>query len=77
MEERIDIHIQSPDPAERDWEYDGDGNRIYKVEAGYGTKTLYKDEYHIWKDRYGHEWEPVKKEEPYKGVKEPYYVDLP
>ena len=45
MEERIDIHIQSPDPAERDWEYDGDGNRIYKVEAGYGTKTLYKDEY--------------------------------
>ena len=50
MEERIDIHIQSLRPVERDWEYDGDGNRIYKVEAGYGTKTLYKDEYLILKD---------------------------
>jgi len=62
------IHIQSPDPSERDWEYDGDGTRIYKIEAGYGTKTLYKDEYEAWKERYGHEWDPNK---------EPYYVGLP
>lgn len=27
------------DPDERDWEYDGDGNKIYKVEAGFPTKT--------------------------------------
>ena len=37
-----DINVQSPDPAERDWEYDNDGTRIYKPEAGYGCKTPYK-----------------------------------
>ncbi len=72
------IHIQSPDPSERDWEYDGDGTRIYKIEAGYGTKTLYKDEYEAWKERYGHDWEPEEEsKKPYKGVEEPYYVGLP
>ena len=25
------IHIQSPDPSERDWEYDGDGQKINKA----------------------------------------------
>ena len=38
------IDVQSPDPDERDWEYDGDGTRIYKLEAGYPTKTLVDDE---------------------------------
>ena len=71
------INIQSPDPAERDWEYDGDGTRIYKIEAGYMGKTPYNDDYEIWKSKYGHDWEPVKDKEKYKGVKEPYYVDLP
>lgn len=73
------INVQSLDPAERDWEYDDDGTRIYKVEAGFGTKTPYKDEYEIWKARYGHEWEPIpeKDKEKYIGVKEPHYVDLP
>ena len=76
------IHIQSPDPTERDWEYDGDGTRIYKIEAGYGTKTLYKDEYEAWKERYGHDWEPEEESEeeskkPYRGVEAPYYVGLP
>jgi len=69
------IHIQSPDPAERDWEYDGDGTRIYKIEAGYMGKTPYRDEYEQWKKRFGHDWEPEKPK--YKGVEEPYYVDLP
>jgi len=34
--------FQSLDPAEREWEYDGDGSRIYKPEAGYGCKTPYE-----------------------------------
>ena len=58
------INIQSPDPDERDWEYDGDGTRIYKISAGYGTKTPYDDEKEI-------------KKKPYRGVENPYYVDLP
>lgn len=70
-----DINIQSPDPAERDWEYDGDGTRIYKIEMGKPLKTLYNDEYESWKAKYGHEWES--EETTYKGVDEPYYVGLP
>lgn len=74
-----DMHIQSLDPQERDWEYDGDGNRIYKVEMGKPHKTLYNDEYESWKKRFGHDWEPYTKEEKKKwnGIEEPYYVDLP
>ena len=30
------IHL---DPDHREWEYDGDGKKIYKVEAGFGKKT--------------------------------------
>ena len=76
------IHIQSPDPSERDWEYDGDGTRIYKVEAGYGTKTPYKDEYEEWKELLGHEWHEKpeyekSKKKKYIGIEEPYYVGLP
>ena len=29
------------DPEQREGEYDGDGTRIFKPEAGFGTKTLY------------------------------------
>ena len=74
-----EINVQSPDPAKRDWEYDDDGTRIYRVEAGYGTKTPYKDEYEKWKSRFGHDWDPPTKEEKkrWNGVQEPYYVDLP
>ena len=63
-----DINFQSLDPAERDWEYDGDGTRIYKVKAGFIGKTPYDDEYEKWKERFGHEWQPEE---------EPYYVGLP
>ena len=38
------IDVQSPDPDERDWEYDADGTRIYKLDAGYPTKMLVDDE---------------------------------
>ena len=69
-----EINIQSLDPAERDWEYDGDGTRIYKPEAGNIGKTPYNDEYEIWKKKFGGDWHDPPK---YKGVKEPYYVDLP
>ena len=31
------------DPAKREWEYDGDGNKIYKPEAGFGTKTPWEE----------------------------------
>lgn len=64
------INFQSLDPTERDWEYDGDGNRIYKIKMGKPTKTLYNDEYEEWKKRFGHDWEEPEKEQP-------YYVDLP
>lgn len=38
------VDVQSPDPDERDWEYDADGTRIYKLDAGYPTKMLVDDE---------------------------------
>lgn len=50
------IHFQSLDPDKRDWEYDGDGTRIYKVEAGNIGKTPYDDEYEEWKERFGGDW---------------------
>ena len=31
------------DPADREWEYDGDGAKIYKLEAGKPTKTPYQE----------------------------------
>jgi len=31
------------DPANREWEYDGDGNKIYKPEAGFGNKTPWEE----------------------------------
>ncbi len=47
--------VQSHDPDERVWEYDGDGNKIYKLNQGYEKKTLYtKTHYygtHFWKGR--------------------------
>ena len=33
--------LKEIDPAKREWEYDGDGTKIYKLEAGYTGKTLY------------------------------------
>jgi hypothetical protein len=29
------------DPDKRLWEYDGDGLQIYKLECGFGSKTLW------------------------------------
>ena len=31
------------DPADREWEYDGDGQKIYKLDARFPTKTPYKE----------------------------------
>jgi len=31
------------DPDKREWEYDGTGAKIYKLEAGKPTKTPYAD----------------------------------
>jgi hypothetical protein len=31
------------DPDNREWEYDGDGNRIYKIESGYSRKTYWEE----------------------------------
>ena len=36
--------LKKIDPAKRDWEYDGDGTKIYKLEAGFVTKTPYVEE---------------------------------
>ena len=36
----IDIEL---DPANREWEYDGDGNKIYKPEAGFRNKTPWEE----------------------------------
>ena len=48
--------IQSLDPAEREWEYTGAGEKVYKE-----TFEPY----------------PKKENKPYRGVENPYYVDLP
>ena len=44
-------------PDERQWEYDGDGTKIYKLEFGFGAKTLWDGGYALWKKQYGHDWE--------------------
>ena len=31
------------DPDNREWEYDGDGKRIYKLEFCYNVKTYWED----------------------------------
>ena len=71
--------IQSIDPAKRLWEYDGDGKKIYKLEAGFTVKTEWDGGYALWKKRFGHDWEsPTEQEKKrWNGVEEPYYVDLP
>ena len=33
--------VDELDPDKREWEYDGDGSKIYKLEAGNPTKTPY------------------------------------
>ena len=47
--------VQSHNPDERVWEYDDDGQKIYKANQGYSRKTPYtKDHYygtHFWKNR--------------------------
>ena len=47
--------VQSHDPDERVWEYDDDGQKIYKVNQGYNKKTSYTKEHyygtHFWKNR--------------------------
>lgn len=35
------------DPDKREWEYDGDGAKIYKLEAGKPTKTPYVEPYSV------------------------------
>ena len=37
----VDLNALDPDPDKRVWEYDGDGNRIYKENQGFITKRLY------------------------------------
>ena len=47
--------MQSHNPDERVWEYDGDGKKIYKLDEGYQKKTPYTESHffgtHFWKDR--------------------------
>ena len=45
------------DPDKILWEYDGDGTKIYKLDCGFGTKTLWDGGYALWKKQYGSEWE--------------------
>ncbi|MEE2932253.1 MAG: hypothetical protein VX941_02385 [Pseudomonadota bacterium] len=37
----VDLNALDPDPDKRVWEYDGDGNRIYKENQGFIAKRLY------------------------------------
>lgn len=41
--DRIFAKKEEIDPANREWEYDGDGTKIYKLEAGKGVKTPYPE----------------------------------
>lgn len=47
--------VQSHNPDERIWEYDGDGNKIYKLSEGYSHKTSYTNLHffgtHFWRGR--------------------------
>lgn len=57
--------LKQIDPDKREWEYDGDGTKIYKPEAGFTGKTLYP-------------WPPnIDEVDGDIYNKEPYYVDLP
>lgn len=38
MNKRVEL-----DPKDREWEYDGDGSKIYKLDARFPTKTPYTD----------------------------------
>lgn len=53
FQETIDLN-----PSDRLWEYDGDGSRIYKLDCGFGTKTLWDGGYAYWLLKYGHDWIP-------------------
>lgn len=44
-------------PDERQWEYDGDGTKIYKLECGFIGKTLWDGGYALWKKQYGGDWD--------------------
>jgi hypothetical protein len=50
-----ELKLKEIDPDQRVWEYDGDGTRIYKLEEGYGCKTVYTEDHyltvHFWKRR--------------------------
>jgi hypothetical protein len=54
-EEMKEGPVQSHDPSKRVWEYDGDGNKIYKLDQGYQNKTPYTEEHWFkvgfWKGR--------------------------
>ena len=54
-EEMKEGPVQSHDPDQRVWEYDGDGNKIYKLDQGYQKKTPYTSAHywgtHFWKSR--------------------------
>lgn len=38
------------DPDNRDWEYDGDGNKIYKLSAGKPLKTTWNENEEVVED---------------------------
>jgi hypothetical protein len=56
-EEMKEGPVQSHDPDQRVWEYDGDGNKIYKLNQGYQQKTRYTSTHywgtHFWRGRAG------------------------
>jgi len=56
MNEQVEETYKKIDPDKRVWEYDGDGTKIYKIQEGYGCKTLYTEEHflniHFWKGRF-------------------------
>ena len=39
----LNSKLLDPDPDKRIWEYDGDGNRIYKINQGFISKRLYTE----------------------------------
>jgi hypothetical protein len=49
--------ILALDPADRPWEYDGDGTKIYKLECGFTGKTPWDGGYALWLKQYGSEWD--------------------
>jgi len=51
------------DPDKRFWEYNDYGQKIYKIECGFGVQTLWDGGDLLWEKKYGHDWKEWTKDQ--------------